>query len=106
MKRSIILPVLFVLFLSTEAYAESLEVVSIDGNFQHAVLKEVSSGHIWSVKLGDVVSDCRFEGITQNFVTISKLHKGVILLVRLPVPKPASQRNTFNRYPTRDMQSR
>jgi hypothetical protein len=83
----LILSVIFFMLLTTSAYAESLEVVSIDKGFQKAVLKDTFSGQNYTVGLGDVISDCRIEGITQNFVTVSKLQKGTVLLVRLPVTK-------------------
>lgn len=83
----LILSAIFFMLLTTSAYAESLEVVSIDGNFQKAVLKDTFSGQRVSAGLGDVVSNCRIEGITRNFVTVSKIQKGTLLLVRLPVPK-------------------
>jgi hypothetical protein len=81
----LILSAILVMLLSTSAYAESLEVVSIDKGFQHAVLKDTFSGQSFSVRLGDMVSDCRVEGITRDFVTVSKLQNGTLLLVRLPV---------------------
>lgn len=80
------------MLLSISAYAESLEVVSIESNFQKAVLRDTFSGQSVSVRLGDVVSDCRIEGITRNFVTVSKLKKGTVLLVRLPVYKQTERK--------------
>ena len=94
----LILSAIFIMLLSTAAYAESFEVVSIDKDFQMAVLKETLSGQNFSVRLGDIVSDYRIEGITQNFVTVSKLQKGTILLVRLPVPKQTGKKCSNNTY--------
>jgi len=88
----LIISAILVMLLSTSAYAESLEVVSIDNNFQQAVLKDTFSGQSISVRLGDMVSNCRVEGITQNFVTVSKLQKGSVLLVRLPVNKQSGRK--------------
>ena len=88
----LILSAIIVIFLSTSAYAESLEVVSIDSSFQKAVLRDTFSGQSVSVRLGDVVSDCRIEGITRNFVTVSKLKKSTVLLVRLPVYKQTERK--------------
>lgn len=90
----LVLSAILVLFLSTSAYAESLEVVSIDKSFQQAVLKDTFSGQNYTVGLGDVVSDCRIEGITQNFVTVSKLKNGTVLLVRLPATKHLGQKSS------------
>jgi hypothetical protein len=82
------------MLLSTSACAESLEVVSIDKGFQHAVLKDTFSGQSVSVRLGDMVSGCRVEGITRDFVTVSKLQNGSVILVRLPVTEHPGKKHS------------
>jgi hypothetical protein len=82
----LILPAILVILLSTSAYAGGLKVVSIDKSFQQAVIRDTFSGQNHTVGLGDIVSDCRIEGITRDFVTVSKLQNGSTLLVRLPAP--------------------
>jgi hypothetical protein len=39
-----------------------------------------------------MVSGCRVEGITRDFVTVSKLQNGSVILVRLPVKKQSTKK--------------
>jgi hypothetical protein len=85
MKKIIILLAAILVF-STASHAENLRVVSIDKDFQWTVLKESPSGKLWQVKIGDTVAGWKVQGITPVSVSVSKLHKGYILITKLFVP--------------------
>ena len=72
--------------IATISKADGFCVVSIDPDYKETVLKDVTTGMQWNAKIGNEIGDWRIEGITENFVTISKLYKGIILMTRLPVP--------------------
>jgi hypothetical protein len=84
--KKILMSLAAILIFSTASYAESLSVVSIEKDFQWAVLKESPSEKLWHVKIGDTVAGWKVQGITPVSVSVSKLHKGYILITKLSVP--------------------
>jgi hypothetical protein len=106
MKMNIKITILLMMLstAATVSNASGFSAVSISPDYKGAVLKDPSTGLQWNAKIGDEIQGWRLEGITENYVTISKVYKGKILMSKLPVPErnlaPRQQLPTYmNKFP-------
>jgi hypothetical protein len=84
-KRTLVFIIAIMVF-STELQAKDLEVISIDRDFKWTILEDLHTGKRYQAKLEETVSVWTLRGITKEYVTVSRLHNGYILMIRLPVP--------------------
>lgn len=90
MIKRILIALAIVMMLSSVLHAGDITVVSIDMNFQWAILKETSSGSQVKAKLEESFSGWKVRGITKDYVTVSRIYNGYLLMVPLPVPGSVS----------------
>lgn len=71
--------------ISSVAIAGDIAALFVDPDFKYAVLEDMSLQLEYQARIGDIVSGWKVEGITKNFVTISKVYKGRIFVTQLPL---------------------